>query len=223
MLYARVAFESHAKGAKDAKGEVQVQEVSELQAGQPQIGLHLRNALPWKMARLLLRSRGRSRDLSSPCAVLEEITNYPMKRNLIRSIIACGAAFALCPGLHGQEAAPGAAGAGEHQLGRSGGNGELVLEKLTTALSLTPDQQAQVEPMIEAAAAQIRAARQEKSVPLPEKMARCKEVLESASSQINALLTPAQQTKFAELKEKIREHRQGGSESEAAPSPSDTP
>lgn len=146
-----------------------------------------------------------------------------MRTYLILWIIACGATVAPCPGLHAQDLAPNAGGAGQRQSGRSGGDGELVLEKLTTALSLTPDQQAQVKPIVEAAAAQIRAARQEKSVSRPEKLAKCKAVLENASTQINALLTPAQQAKFAELKQKIREHRQGESESQASSSPSDTP
>lgn len=140
-----------------------------------------------------------------------------MKRNLILSIIACGAILALCPALRaqGDSPAPATPGGG----GLHGGTGVEMLEKLTAALGLTADQQGQIKQIVEAARAQIMATRQTKSLTPEEKMAKAKEVREEANSQIVALLTPEQQAKFAELKEKIRDRREEGGESEASATP----
>jgi Spy/CpxP family protein refolding chaperone len=129
-----------------------------------------------------------------------------MKRNLILSIIACAASLAFCPAVQAQDA--------------SAAPGGLALEKLTTDLTLTADQQAQVKPILETAGAQILSARQEKSLTLPERLLRAKRALEDASNQIDGLLTPGQQAKFAALKEQIRERPLGAEDSQPSPSPS---
>ncbi|MGA3172649.1 MAG: hypothetical protein ABSE62_16735 [Chthoniobacteraceae bacterium] len=133
-----------------------------------------------------------------------------MNRNLILSIIACATSLAFCPAVQAQDASAAAAGG-------------LALDKLTTDLTLTADQQAQVKPILEMASAQILSARQEKSLPLPERLLRAKQVLEDASNQIDGLLTPDQQAKFAALKEQIRERPLGAEDSQPSPSPSATP
>jgi Spy/CpxP family protein refolding chaperone len=133
-----------------------------------------------------------------------------MNRNLILSIIACATSLAFCPAVQAQDASAAAAAGG------------LALEKLTTDLTLTADQQAQVKPILETASAQILSARQEKSLPLPERLLRAKQILEDASNQIDGLLTPDQQAKFAALKEQIRERPLGAEDSQPSPSPSAT-
>jgi len=132
-----------------------------------------------------------------------------MNRNLILSIIACATSLAFCPAVQAQDASAAAGG--------------LALEKLTTDLTLTADQQAQVKPILETASAKILSARQEKSLTLPEKLLRAKQALEDASNQIDGLLTPDQQAKFAALKEQIRERPLGAEDSQPSPSPSATP
>ena len=132
-----------------------------------------------------------------------------MNRNLILSIIDCATSLAFCPAVQAQDASAAAGG--------------LALEKLTTDLTLTADQQAQVKPILETASAKILSARQEKSLTLPEKLLRAKQALEDASNQIDGLLTPDQQAKFAALKEQIRERPLGAEDSQPSPSPSATP
>ena len=134
-----------------------------------------------------------------------------MSRNLILLIIACATSLAFCPAVQAQEGSAVVAAGG------------LALGKLTTDLTLTADQQAQVKPILEAASAQILSARQEMSRTLPERLLRAKQVLEGASNQIDALLTPGQQAKFAALKEQIRERPLGAEDSQPSPSPSATP
>jgi Spy/CpxP family protein refolding chaperone len=132
-----------------------------------------------------------------------------MNRNLILSIIACAMSLHFRPAAQAQDTSAAAAGG-------------LALEKLTTKLTLTADQQAQVKPILETASAQILSAKLEKSLTLPERLLRAKQVLEDASNQINGLLTPDQQAKFAALKEQIQERPLGAEGSEPSQSPSAT-
>ena len=152
-----------------------------------------------------------------------------MKRKLILSIIACGASLALCPGLHAQDAAasPSATGtdAGQHQWGNHRGGGPaMMLQRLTTALDLTADQQAKNKPILEAETTQMQANRQDASLTQPDKMAKNKAIREDANTQINAILTPDQQTKFAAMQEKMRARRQAAeAQASASPAASATP
>ena len=149
-----------------------------------------------------------------------------MKRNLILSIIACGASLALCPGLHAQDASPAAsvpaANSGQHQWGHGHG-GAGFLDRLTTELSLTPDQQAKIKPILETFHTTMQAVRQDTSLTPQDKMAKIKDARASETTQINAILTPDQQTKFAAFQEKMHNHRRGGGEGQASPSPAATP
>ena len=149
-----------------------------------------------------------------------------MKRNLILSIIACGASLALCPGLQAQDASPAAAvpgaNSGQHQWGHGHGGGGS-LERLTTELSLTPDQQAKIKPILESFHTTIQGLRQDTSLAQQDKMAKIKEARATETTQINAILTPDQQTQYAALQEKMRNHHRGGGEGQASPSPAATP
>jgi protein CpxP len=71
------------------------------------------------------------------------------------------------------------------------------VERLTKALELTPEQQAQIQPIYDQAKPQIAAVRQEA-------MQKIKTIRENTQAQIRPILTPAQQQKFDALK-KARE------------------
>ena len=149
-----------------------------------------------------------------------------MKRNLILSIIACGASLALCLGLQAQDAAPAAsasgtnAAGGGHQWGH-GGAGQLA--RLTTALSLTPDQQTQIKPIVDTFHTAMQSVKQDSSLALTDKRAKIKDARDTETSQINAILTPDQQTKFAALQAQMRNHHRDGAQGEVSPSPATTP
>jgi len=147
-----------------------------------------------------------------------------MKHHLILTIIACGACLAPCPGLRAQDSSPSPSPSGlSHGRFRERGDGLLTLERLTKALGLTAEQRSQIKPIVEGAAAQIRANWREKGLSVQEKIAKNKGVRENAASQINALLTPDQQAKFTELKQRIRERREGEATGQVSPAPSATP
>jgi Spy/CpxP family protein refolding chaperone len=73
------------------------------------------------------------------------------------------------------------------------GGGKMALEHLTKDLDLTPQQQAQVQPIVEQAKPQIRAIHQEA-------MQKTRAVMENCAGQIRPLLTPQQQAKFDAIK-----------------------
>jgi len=103
-----------------------------------------------------------------------------MKRNLLT--FAAAGAIAL-----GGFAIAGAQGNfGEHWGGHGHG---FALEHLTKSLNLTADQQAKVQPIIDAAKPQLAAIHQDA-------MQKAQTVIANATSQIRPLLTTAQQAKF---------------------------
>jgi len=99
--------------------------------------------------------------------------------------------------------------------GDGGGRGGDQLAHLTTALGLTTDQQAQIKPILDAAHTQVKATFQNSSLTQEQKMTQVKSTLEAANSQINGILTPAQQAQFATLKQQWHHHHGQGGDSSA--------
>ncbi len=110
-----------------------------------------------------------------------------MKRTLIA--IAASATLAL-----------GSLAAYAHGHGHGGGKGGMgrgmwgnPLEHLTKSLDLTPEQQAQVKPVVDQARPQIKAIHEEA-------MQKTHAVMQNCAAQIRPLLTPQQQLKFDAIK-----------------------
>lgn len=97
-----------------------------------------------------------------------------MKRNLLT--FAAVGAIALC----GFSIANGQGG---------GRHGHFSLQHLTKSLNLTAEQQAKVQPILDAAKPQLTAIHQDARQ-------KSQAVMANATSQIRTLLTPTQQTKF---------------------------
>ena len=115
------------------------------------------------------------------------------------------------------------AGAGR---GQSGGRGaplspDRVLQRMTTQLGLTSDQQNQIKPILEAAHTQVQSVLQNTSLTKEEKVSQVKEAVQAARGQIKGILTPAQQQQVEELKAKFHRRWQGWNGlPSASPSPS---
>ena len=124
------------------------------------------------------------------------------------------------------ESGPGPGGRGFGGHGRFGGpgggpggpGGADQLQRLTTALSLTPEQQSEIKPILEAAHTQVKAVFANSSLTQDQKFEQAKETMQAANGQINGILTPQQQAEFAALKDRMHKHWRGGPE--ASPSPS---
>ena len=79
------------------------------------------------------------------------------------------------------------------------------VEHLTKTLDLTPEQQAQIQPIFDQAKPQVAAVRQEA-------MQKIKTIRENTQAQIRPILTPAQQQKFDALKKAREDMRKARAE-----------
>jgi protein CpxP len=84
------------------------------------------------------------------------------------------------------------------------------MRELSEKLNLTDAQKAAIKPILANDANEIKAVRQDSSLSEEQKVAKIKEIQENRRKQINAILTPEQQEKFAEIRSeahhKMREH-----------------
>ena len=83
------------------------------------------------------------------------------------------------------------------------------LEWLTKELNLTTEQQAKVKPILEDQSKQMKATREDTTLTQDQKREKMKQLHDSTHSQINDILTPEQQTKFAQLKEQQKARHEG--------------
>jgi len=87
------------------------------------------------------------------------------------------------------------------------------LERLSKELNLTDEQKAKVKPILDEQMKQMHATQEDSSLTQEQKHDKMKQIHEATHSQINDILTPEQQKKFAALKEQQKEHREGSKES----------
>jgi len=83
------------------------------------------------------------------------------------------------------------------------------LEWLSKELSLTDDQKAKVKPILDDEEKQFKAMREDTSLSQDQRHDKMKQIHDTANAQINDLLTPDQQKKFAQLKERRKGHHEG--------------
>jgi len=87
------------------------------------------------------------------------------------------------------------------------------LERLSKELNLTDEQKTKVKPILDEQTKQMHATQEDSSLTQEQKHDKMKQIHETTHSQINDILTPEQQKKFAALKEQQKEHREGSKES----------
>jgi len=89
------------------------------------------------------------------------------------------------------------------------------LERMTKELNLTADQQEKLKPILDSQDQDWKAMHADASMTPAQKRAKAKEMHEKYGPQINAVLTPEQQTKWKQMKqeawEKHKEGMKGGS------------
>jgi protein CpxP len=146
-----------------------------------------------------------------------------MKRYLILTILACGAFLAICPAMRAQDASPSPSTSGTGGWGGGGGRrgGGLNIDRLTTALTLTPDEVTKITPILDTLKTTMTGIRADTTLSQTDRMSKMKDARDDADTQIKAILTPDQQTKFdALLKQMASRRRGGGGGGGAAASPS---
>ncbi len=125
--------------------------------------------------------------------------------------------LSLCGGLltSSAHAAPGAKGkAGK--AGKKGKDGMRGGMKMMQELNLTDAQKAQLKPIMEAQRDQMKAMREDTTLDRKAKMTKMKAMRADMETQVNAILTPDQQTKLAELKAKAKAERAAGKDGQGA-------
>jgi Spy/CpxP family protein refolding chaperone len=140
-----------------------------------------------------------------------------MKSKLVLSLVACGASLVVCQGLHAQDASPAPSAASTDTGGGKGGgrhgggfNADAMLQRLTTQLTLTSDQQTQIKPILDTEFTAIQTVRADTTLARTDRMTKMKDARDTANTAINAILTPDQQTKFAAMQAQMKNRRRGG-------------
>src|SRR5262249_47864482 len=82
------------------------------------------------------------------------------------------------------------------------------LDKISAELNLTDDQKTKIKPVLESEYSQLQTINQDSSMSPDQKKAKAKEAHSSAKTEINSILTPDQQKKWAAMKESAKENRQ---------------
>jgi Spy/CpxP family protein refolding chaperone len=98
---------------------------------------------------------------------------------------------------------------GKHHRGERHEEMQEHMNKVAMELNLTADQKTQVQSIMQDQMQQAKSIRQDSSLSEDQKEAKIKELHESAHSKINAVLTPDQQKKFAEIRKEHRENHGG--------------
>ena len=89
------------------------------------------------------------------------------------------------------------------------------MDNLSKELNLTKEQQEKIRPIIEKEMKDIRTVRQDTSLTPEQKMEKVKAIHQATQAELNKILTPEQQKKYAEMeehREKMAEHRGEGRE-----------
>lgn len=80
--------------------------------------------------------------------------------------------------------------------------------RLGKRLGLSDDQTSKLTAILQDRQQQLTAVRSDTALALQDRRAKLRSIQQGADAQINALLTPAQQTQYATLKQNMKEHRQ---------------
>ena len=89
-----------------------------------------------------------------------------------------------------------------------GENIDKRMEHLTKELNLTKEQQEKIRPIIEKQMKEMRTVREDSSLTPEQKREKTKEIHQATQAELNKILTPEQQKKYAEMAERRGEGRE---------------
>lgn len=96
---------------------------------------------------------------------------------------------------------------------------EQRLQRMTTQLNLTDEQQQKIKPILDSESTQMHALRGDSSLTQEERMAKMKQIRQASSEQIKPILTADQQQKYAEMMSHQGHGRGGPDQNQAPPAP----
>jgi len=119
-----------------------------------------------------------------------------MKNQIKLTSLVLSAALAAIPVLQAQPAEGQAPARERGPGGRGGPNLEMIAEEL----GLSADQKAKLAPVMKHQAEQMQAIRQDESLSREQRMEKVRAIREAGRKDIEAVLTPEQAKKFADLR-----------------------
>ena len=131
-------------------------------------------------------------------------------------------AFGATSAIYAQEA-----DAPQQQQGHPGHHGRMnpdaQLQHLTKVLELTPDQQSQIKPVLEARQQQMQALFQNQSLSRDDRRSQIQQIRTDTKTKIEGFLNDQQKQKFetmqSRMQERMRERQGGGDNSSTSPQP----
>jgi Spy/CpxP family protein refolding chaperone len=129
-----------------------------------------------------------------------------MKTLILGLALMTGAAFAQTQSSGTQDQSQSQMGE-HHRRGDRQQDMRQHMDKMATELNLSADQKTQWQGIMKDQMSQARSIRQDSSLSEDQKKAKLKELHESTQSKVNAVLTPDQQKKFADMRKDMREDR----------------
>jgi protein CpxP len=97
--------------------------------------------------------------------------------------------------------------AGQEQMHAGGAQNRL--NWLSQQLNLTDEQKTKLQPILQNAGQQMKSVRENTSLTQDQKRSQMMQIHQSTDSQIESVLTPDQQQKFAQIKQQQKERHQG--------------
>jgi periplasmic protein CpxP/Spy len=107
----------------------------------------------------------------------------------------------------------------ESQSAMHQGQHESRLEWMTKELNLTEDQQAKLKPILADEAKQMHSVKEDTTLTQDQKRDKMKEIRQKTDSQVNDILTPDQQKKYADLKAEQQQKMRQQKQEESKPQP----
>ncbi|HEY1662420.1 MAG TPA: hypothetical protein VGI03_08380 [Verrucomicrobiae bacterium] len=147
-----------------------------------------------------------------------------LNRKNIIAMLAVGGSLAFGPALLAQDSTspstntPPANVQGGQMRGQSV---DQMLQRLTTRLSLTADEQTKVKPILQSQIDQIGAVRKDSSLSSDDARAKMKAIRQDIMNQMQAVLTPDQFTQYQQMAQRGR--RPGGAGGTNAPAATPPP
>jgi len=86
---------------------------------------------------------------------------------------------------------------------------ENRLKMLTEKLNLSDDQQAKIKPLLEDETSEMQSIHNDSSLAPADRQAKMKQVHQSFTDKVNAVMTPDQQTKWKQMKQEKMEKYKG--------------
>lgn len=126
-----------------------------------------------------------------------------MKRLPALALFALSAA--LCGPVLAQQSAPAPAGSTQnmHKF-----DAETQLQRLTKQLTLTPDQQTRIRPVLQQRDQQLQALHGDSSLKPADRRAKAMSIMQDTESQIDGMLTQEQRDKWKAMRERAMERMQ---------------